>query len=99
MGVIRHVSAELGSRANNKGMHHIGAVAPKTCNSEPCACLPRRDPGGVRLLYLPRFTPRRHKKVGPKADSLHAVTGFPYLRYLPSTPTLPGPFSTQTRAE
>ena len=96
MGVIRHVSAELGSRANNKEMHHIGAVAPKTCNSGPCVCLARRDLGGMRL---PRFMPRRHKKVGPKADSLHTVTGFPYLRYLPSTPTLPGPFNTQTRAE
>lgn len=86
MGAIRHVSAGLGSRANNKKMHHIGAGAPKACNSGPCAC-------------LPRFMPRRHKKVGPKADSLHAVTGFPYLRYLPSAPTLPGPFSTQIRAE
>jgi len=59
----------------------------------------RRDLGGVHLLSCPRFMPRRHKKVGPKADSLHTITGFPYLRYLPSTPTLPGPFSTQTRAE
>ena len=99
MGAIRRVSAGLDSRANNKKMHHIGASAPKTCNSGPCACLPRRDPGGMDLLSSPRFMPRRHKKVGPKADSLHTITGAPYLRYLPSAPTLPGPFSTQTRAE
>ncbi len=56
-------------------------------------------PGWNAPALIPRFMPRRHKKVGPKADSLHTITGVPYLRYLPSTPTLPGPFSTQTRAE
>ena len=62
--------------------------------------LPRpARPGWDAPALIPRFMPRRHKKVGPKADSLHTITGAPYLRYLPSAPTLPGPFSTQTRAE
>ena len=66
MGVIRHVSAELGSRANNKGMHHIGAVAPKTCNSGPCVCLARRDLGGMGLLYLPASRLGAIKKSAPR---------------------------------
>lgn len=63
------------------------ALAPLGATWVGCAC-----------SHAP-LMPRRHKKVGPKADSLHTITGFPYLRYLPSAPTLPGPFSTQTRAE
>ncbi|MNG10427.1 hypothetical protein D3C84_938940 [compost metagenome] len=65
MGAIRRVSAGLGSRANDKKMHHIGAGAPKTCNSRPCACLPQHDLGGMDLLSSPTSCLGTIKKSAP----------------------------------
>ena len=89
----------IGPKGKQQGNAPYQGNRTKDVQFRPLRLHARRDLGGVHLLSCPRFMPRRHKKVGPKADSLHTITGFPYLRYLPSTPTLPGPFSTQTRAE